>query len=200
MQNQQMGVIGLPRTESGKLIVLPIHPEDTAKQKQERVRGGEQDYRLITPDMLGFVSGGVKEEDWNEGENYVMQAALLREFATEWGIEISPGQVGHKKAYIGRIEQRRNGDEIDFMVYAFWCVILFEEQVTALDKEAGEVRQQLGLSTNGKYETLKLAPEQLGQYLVENGQNFRPTALFAAQIALRDGGHESAPDFYDTNS
>ena len=94
------GVIAVPRTQAGEILLLPVQPEDVnGKDKHECVAVGRNEepagaYEKIRPEQRGFISGAIKKPaDWQNGIQQVFSSALIREAKSELGLTISPEAI-----------------------------------------------------------------------------------------------------------
>ncbi len=179
MSEKRIGIIGLPQTKSGKIVVLPIHWEDISKKKKEKT--SNTDYVALTPDKLGFISGGVKHEDLVNGLDFftALNHALIRETRSEWGVEIAHNSISNI-GILGNIQQEREGKEIDYLVQIAWYISLSDQQVAKFDQAAKEMLVKMGVEVDSHFETPKLEPNQLSGFLQDYKKRLRP----AAQLAL----------------
>jgi hypothetical protein len=127
--NERLGVVVIPRTASGEVLLLPQLDENAGKF--EMVIGFHTTYLPV--EGLEFPAGAVEDHD-KEPDSIYSQIVLaaMRESAEEAGFI---GNLSKMKELSGnlRIQQLREGQEVSFVVYAFELLLTADQENWLID-------------------------------------------------------------------
>lgn len=131
---ERLGVIVIPRTTHGDVLLLPQMDENTGKQ--EMVLGFHSNFLPV--EGFEFAAGAVEERDRELNSPVdLFTLAAMRELAEEAGIVGSPSQFRQIPETI-KVKQMRDGKEVDFTVILFE-LLLTNKQEEWLADHAGVV-------------------------------------------------------------
>lgn len=141
--SEKLGVIVIPRTASGEVLLLPQLDENVGKS--EMVVGLHATYLPV--EGLEFPAGAVENRD-REPNSIFSQIILaaMRELAEEAGLIGNLSQMGELSGNL-IIKQLRGGQEVSFVGYAFE-LLLTEDQENWLTDHVGAVKASGVLTSN----------------------------------------------------